>query len=287
MFRAIHIKSLLTALKAECFVLLRSRTPWLLIVLPAVVSVLKISMIKMKNMSAQALSAIGGGAETTVTGYGFLVDGLLISLIVTYLLLLGFSAYTFAIDRERGITRHSVVRSISRSELVIAKYLSLCLLTFLSVIITLLCTWLAANLLWSLGPLIEDGYQIIGVDEIIREIFLGLKLALLPLPACLAFGLLFSVCARSAIQAVSLSLGTGLILDIFKPVLGNFQHYIFCSFQPSLIDHSYLSDVQRIVSGYSDVFMDDRIHQLNLWVPIPEALIFLLITLIVINRRNL
>lgn len=287
MFKSIHPKGLLTALKSECYVLIRSLTPWLLLVLPATASVIKMGMIKMKNIGTLVLNSANSDVDTTVAGYGFLVDGLLISFIITYLLFLGYAAYTFAADRERGITRHSVLRSISRSELIISKYLSLCLLAFLSVIVTLLCTWLAANLLWDLGPLIEDGYEIIGVHEINREIILGLKLALLPLPACLAFGLMFSVFARSAMQAVCLAIGAGLFLDIFKSAFGNFQHYIFSSFQPSLIDHSYLNDVQCIVSGYSDVFIDDRIHRLNLWVPIPEALFFLIITLIIMHRRNL
>ena len=164
---------------------------------------------------------------------------------------------------------------------------SLNLLALLSIFVTLLCAWLCADLLWDLGPVIEDGYELIGIDEINKEIILGLKLALIPFPACLAFGLLFSVFARSATQAVSMAIGAGLVLDIFKSTLGYLQHYIFSSFQPSLFDHSYLKDVQRIVSGYSDVLIDERIHQLNLWVPIPEALVFLIITLIVIHRRNL
>lgn len=286
MLKSIRLNGLLTAFKSECYVLLRSRTPWLLLVLPAVASVLKMGGIKLKNVGSQVLDGVSD-TEAAVTGYGYLVDGLLIGFTVTNLLLLGYAAYSFASDRERGITRHSVVRSISRSELIIAKYVSLCLLALFSVIVTLLSTWPAANLFWDLGPLIEDGYQIIGVHEIHREIILGLKLALLPLPACLAFGLLFSVCARSAIQAVSLAIGAGLVLDIFKSMLGDFQHFIFSSFQPSLIDHSYLNDVQRIVSGYSDVLIDNRIHHLNLLVPIPEALFFLFISLIVIHRRNL
>lgn len=287
MLESIRPHDLLTALKSECFVLLRSRTPWLLVMLPAVISIIRIGMIKAQNMGTQALSSMNAGAETTVTGYGFLVDGLLSGLMATYLMFLGYAAYAFAFDRERGIARHSVVKSISRSELIISKYLSMCFLALLSVLVTLSFTWLAANLFWDLGPLIEDGYQIIGVNEINKEIILGLKLALLPLPACLAFGLLFSVCARSAVQAISLAVGAGLLLDIFKSALGDFQHFIFCSFQPALIDHSYLKDVQRIVSGYSDVLMDDRICQLNMWVPIPEALFFLLLALIVIQRRNL
>ena len=287
MLKSIRLHGLSTALKSECFVLLRSRTPWLLLLLPAAASIIKMGMIKMKSIGTQVIGSVNSNAETTVTGYGFLVDGLLISFIVTTLLFLGYAAYTFAIDRERGITRHGVVMSISRSELILAKYISLCLLALFSIIITLSGTWLAANLLWDLGPLIEDGYQIIGVGEINAEIILGLKLALLPLPTTLAFGLLFSVCSRSAMQAVSLAIGAGLLLDIFKSALGDFQYFIFSSFQPSLIDHSYLNDVQRIVCGYSDVLIDDRIHRLNLWVPIPEALLFLLITFIVIHRRNL
>jgi ABC-type transport system involved in multi-copper enzyme maturation permease subunit len=287
MHSLIRFNGVLTALRSECFVLFKSRTPWLLIIFPAVVSVIKMGIIKAKKMGIDSLSAINGGTETTVAGYGFLVDGLLISLMITYLLLLGYAAYTFAIDRERGISRHSVVKSISRCELILAKYLSLCFLSGLSIVVTLLSTWLAASLFWDLGPLIEDGYQIIGVNEINKEIILGLKLSLLPLPACLAFGLLVSVCARSAIQAISMVIGAGLLLDIFKSALGDFQYFIFSSFQPALIDHSYLRDVKQIVSGYSDVLIDNRIHQLNIWVPIPEALLFLLLTLIVVHRRNL
>jgi ABC-type transport system involved in multi-copper enzyme maturation permease subunit len=287
MSKLTQINGIFTAFKSECYVLSKSRILWLLLLLPVAASFIKMTMINMKNIGNNVINSVNSGTETTVTGYGFMVDGLSIGLITIYLLFLGFSAYTFAIDSERGITRHSVVKSISRSELVMAKYFFLCILAFLSLVILLSGTWLTANLFWDLGPLIEDGYQIIGVEEIKREIYQGLKLALLPLPACLSFGLLFSVCARSAIQAVCLALGAGLLLDVFKPALGDLQHYIFFSFQPSLIDHSYLKDVQRIVSGFSDVLIDDRIHQLNLIVPFPEALLFLIITIIVIHRRNL
>ena len=183
MLRSIRFNGLSIALKSEGFVLLRSRIPWLLLVLPAVVSVLKMGIIRMKNIGTQVMSVMNSNAEATVTGYGFLVNGLSMSLIVTCLLFLGYAAYTFAIDSERGITRHATVKSISRSELILAKYLTLCILASLSVILTVFITWLAANFFWDLGPLIEDGYQIIGVDEIKKEIFLGLKLALLPLPA--------------------------------------------------------------------------------------------------------
>ncbi|NLD37174.1 MAG: ABC transporter permease [Desulfatiglans sp.] len=287
MAESIRLNGILTALKSECFVLIRSRTSLLLIIIPVVAAILKMCMVRLQGIGTQVMSSVNSNVESSVTGYGYMVDGLSTGITVACLLLLGFSAYIFAIDNERGITRHSIVKSISRSEIVIAKYLVLCLMAFVSILITILCTWLTAGLFWELGPVIEDGYQIICVDEIKKEIFLGLKLALLPIPACLGFGLIFSVLARSAIQAVSLAIGAGLLLDIFKSLFGRFTYFIFSSFQPALNDHSYLKDVQRIVSGYSDVLVDDRIHQLNLWVPIPEAIILLIISLIIINRRSL
>ena len=280
-------KGIFTALKAEGFILIKSRIIWILLFLPALVSAIKMGLIKFSNITAHTISAVKGGAGVQVTGYGYLVDGLLISFTLTYLLFLGYSAYSFAIDRERGIARNNVIRSISRKEMISAKYVSLLVIAMISVLITLAVTWFLAGLLWELGPVIEDGYQIIDVPEIKKEIILGVRLAITPLPACIALGLLFSVISRSAIQAVSLAIGAGLILDVLKPVFGNIRYYIFSSFQPSLMDHSYLNEVHRIVCGYSDVLVDDRIHQLNLWVPIPEALFFLIITLIVINRRNL
>jgi hypothetical protein len=96
------------------------------------------------------------------------------------------------------------------------------------------------DLLWDFGPVVEDGYELIGSDEIRSEVWLGLRLALIPLPTALAFGVLVSVLAQSATQAVTAALGVTLALDVFKGVLGDAAHYLYASFQPSLIDQSYL-----------------------------------------------
>ncbi len=270
---------LFTALRAESFILFKSRIIWVLLALPSLVSIIKMGLIKFSNITK--------GGNIPDTGYGYLVDGLLLSFTLTYLLFLCYSAYSFAIDCDRGITRNNVIRSISRKEIISAKYIILLITALVSLLITLSVTWAAAGLLWELGPVIEEGYQIIGVPEIKEEISLGLKLALIPLPASIALGLFFSVISKTAIQAISLSVGAGLILDVLKTFFENFQYYIFSSFQPSFFDNSYLNDVQRIVSGYSDVLIDERIHRLNMLVPVPEALFLFFLTLTIIKRRNL
>ena len=108
-----------------------------------------------------------------------------------------------------------------------------------------------------------------------------------PLPAALAFGMMISVLAQSATQAVTSALGVTLALDVFKGVLGDKAYYLYASFQPSLIDRSYLQDVSRLVRGYSDVLIDPRMLQLNEWVPWPQMLLFIIVALLFVRRKAL
>jgi hypothetical protein len=76
-------------------------------------------------------------------------------------------------------------------------------------------------------------------------------------------------------------------LDVLKSLLGNSANFLYASFQPSLLDQSYLGEVSRIVRGYSDVLLDERTLQLNYWVPIPEMLLFAGIAVLVARRRKI
>ena len=92
---------------------------------------------------------------------------------------------------------------------------------------------------------------------------------------------------RSATQAVTAALGVTLAVDIFKSMLGDYANFLYARFQPSLIDASYLQDVSRIVRGYSDVLIDEEVLQMNLWVPIPAVIIFLVVIFFAIHRKNI
>jgi hypothetical protein len=141
--------------------------------------------------------------------------------------------------------------------------------------------------LWELGPVIEDGYELISEGEILDEIYLGLRLAVYPLPAAIAFGVLLSVVAQSAMQSLSLALGLTLAFDVFKTSLGDMAGYIYARFQPSLIDASYLGDVARLARGYSDVLIDEKLLVLNLWSPLPAFLLCLGLSIFVVRTKNL
>jgi len=280
----------LAALQAELYVALRSNSARLLVVLPAFIVVARACVVKLTETGQQARSALlGGGDEmaASANAWGHFVDGFTTGLTLMSLSLVAYAAWSFANDRDTGALRHVLIRRVSRMGLVLAKLLTVYLLALGALALLSLSIAGITALLWDFGPVVEDGYELIGSDEIRAEVWLGLRLALIPLPAALAFGVLISVLAQSATQAVTAALGVTLALDVFKGVLGDAAPYLYATFQPSLIDQSYLQDVSRLVRGYSDVMIDSRMLSLNEWVPLPQMLLFVCIALLAVRRRAL
>ncbi|MDT8398920.1 MAG: ABC transporter permease subunit [Pseudomonadales bacterium] len=281
-----------TALQAEVFISLRSLGSKIVVLTPALVVLLQFFVAWLRQAGVQTRDDLLGGQQVVAAlaagnAYGHLVDGLDTGLILLGLMLVALAAHTFAFDRDTGLLRHVLIRRVSRCALVLAKLAHLHLLALASLVLLLVVSIAAAGLLWEYGPVVEDGYELIGSAEMQQEIRRGLVLALLPLPALMAFGLLVSVSAQTAIQAVTAALGVTLALDMFKPLLGNAMQYLYVAFQPSLVNQSYLHEVARIVRGYSDVLVDERFLQLNLWVPLPQFLLLSAIALAVVQKRKL
>jgi len=285
------MNGLLVAIRSELFIALRSFASKLILLAPTLLAAAQLLLVKLNEAGQQTRDSLLGGSsfEESVANnaYGFFVDGVSTGLIMLGLLLVAQGAYSFSIDRDIGSIRHLLVRRVSRTSAVTAKLIHLHLLAILSVLLLLLsCFWLSGAL-WEYGAIVEDGFELIGEDEIREEIWLGIHLALIPLPAAIAFGLLISVSAQSATQAITTALGITLAIDIFKGLLGDAANYLYASFQPSLIDQSYLQSVSRIVRGYSDVLIDDSVIQLNMWVPLPALILFFAAALLIVQRRKI
>jgi len=284
------MSGLLTAIKAEFFVALRSFGSKLVVLAPGVLVILQLGITKLTESGAAARDNLLGNSDFDAAiannAYGYFVDGLKTGLTMLGLLLVAQAAYSFSYERDIGTLRHLLIRRSSRSSIICAKLVNLHAQALLSIGVLLLCSWWFAGLFWEYGPVVEDGFELISVAEIQTEIHSGLLLALLPLPAAIAFGLLVSVSAQSATQAVTTALGLTLAMDIFKTLLGDYGYYLYARFQPSLLDQSYLQDVSRLVRGYSDVLIDERMHQLNLWVPLPTLLVFIILALIIVRVKK-
>lgn len=293
------MQGLLTTLKAEMFVAVRSRATQLICVIPTLAAVLQLLIARSISAGNQAREALdstsggfGSGFSTTAQiegaeAWGALVDALGTGLALLTLLAVAWAAWSFASDRDLGIARHLLIRRVSRPALIVGKLLMAHVLALVSLVLLLLLTRLTASLLWDFGPVVEDGYELIGVQEIQSELRLGLVLAVLPIPAGIALGILLSVAAGSTTQALSITLGLTLGLDLFKSVLGGVSDYLYVSYQVSLLDESYLNDVARLVRGYSDVMIDPGVQQLNQWVPWPQMLIFIALALWLVRRKTM
>ena len=285
------MNGLLIAIKSETFIALRTFASKLIVAAPALVAAAQLLLVRLTEAGQQARDSLLGGsnfeADVANNAYGFFVDSLSIGLTMLGLLLVAQAAYSFSYERDIGSIRHILIRRVSRRSLLSAKLIHLHVLALLSVLLLLFSSYLLSGMLWEYSAIVEDGFELISESEIREEIALGIQLALLPLPAAIAFGLLISVSAQSATQAVSTALGITLAIDIFKGLLGDLALYLYASFQPSLIDQSYLQSVSRIVRGYSDVLIDDRVLQLNMWVPFPALLVFFAASLWIVQRRKL
>ena len=285
------MNGLLVAIKSEIFVALRTFASKLIVAAPALVAAAQLLLVKLTETGQQARDSLLGGSsfEQSVANnaYGFFVDGLTTGLTMLGLLLVAQGAYSFSYDRDVGSIRHLLIRRVSRSSVLTAKLIHLHLLALLSVLLLLTTSYLLSGMLWEYGAIVEDGFELISEQEIREEIGLGLRLALVPLPAAIAFGLLISVSTQSATQAITTALGITLAVDIFKGLLGDMANYLYASFQPSLIDQSYLHSVSRIVRGYSDVLIDDNVLQLNMWVPFPALALFFAAGLWIVQRRKI
>jgi len=285
------MNGLIPAIKAELYVALHSFSSKLVIVIPACIALLQYLLTKLSETGQAARDTLMGDssfeAAITNSAYGYFVDGLRTGLILLGLLLVAQAAHSFSYERDLGTLRHLVIRRTSRQSIVIAKLICLHLQALLAVCLLLVICWFAAGAFWEYGPVVEDGFELISVAEISTEIQAGLLLALLPLPATITLGLLVSVSAQSATQAVTTALGLTLAMDMMKGMLGDLGGFLYASFQPSLLDESYLQDVGRLVRGYSDVLIDERVQSLNLWVPFPTMLLLLGCTLLIVNWKKL
>ena len=286
-----YFNGLETAIKAEFFVSLRTFGSKLIILAPALVVVMQYLIIKLQETSAQAWDSLLGENSfddaVAENAYGYFVDGLSTGLTMLGLLLVAQAAYSFSYERDVGAVRHLLIRRISRPSLIIAKLFHIHVLALLSLLLLMAVSYICSGWLWEFGPIVEDGFELISEAEIREEIVLGLQLAIVPIPPAIAFGLLISVSAHSTTQAITTALGITLDIDIFKSTLGDFSHYLYATFQPSLLDQSYLQDVSRIVRGFSDVLVDERVLQLNRWVPWPALIIFLCLALVIVQRRKI
>ena len=181
------MSNLLAALRLELFLSRYSLAAKIVLLAPALVCLARFLLVWLNQAGQQARAGLIGADSfelaQTQNAYGHFVDGMNTGLTILALLLVALAAFDFSSERDTGSIRHVLIRRAGRGSIVLAKLLRLHILGLLSLSLLGLAAWGGCALFWDFGPVVEDGFELIGEDEILYEIHLGLLMAVIPLPA--------------------------------------------------------------------------------------------------------
>ena len=281
------MRSFLIALGSEAWLACRSSGPRVLVLLASLAATLRILLGHWIGVARTTSDAVFKAGESPVerwTAYAPFIDGLGVGWLTTIVLLLSIVSAGHASDREEGWSRLLLVSGLSRSAQVIARFVVWTLVALLVSSVLLVVAAGIAALFYDFTAVLEDGVEIFTESELRDELFAAIGRVLITLPAVVAFALFVASLARSAAAAVGMTLGASVLFDVFKSFLGDLQSWFYASYHPSLVDTSYLREVGQMARGFSDFEYPDP---LNLWVPLPEALLFVAAAVALTRWRKL
>ena len=137
-----------------------------------------------------------------------------------FVLLLSYVGGLFATELGRGTLRALLLRPVYREEVYVAKFLIGCSYSVVLTATVAIMSWVTTIVFGDLYGIQVGGELLYTTDDMVRAYFAGALLALAPQWAGVALGLLFSSLTRHASTAVSLSIGTWIVLDLVKYPLG-------------------------------------------------------------------
>ncbi|MFT5290948.1 MAG: ABC-type transport system involved in multi-copper enzyme maturation permease subunit [Planctomycetota bacterium] len=278
------MKATLREMRVESGRLLRLRSSWFVLLVLSGISALR-TFISLQTVAGER-SGLGDPLSSGGAWAPF-VDGWRVGLVLGALLLLGHAARSIAADREEGLLRLAVTRSVPRGAIVRGRLALAPLLILALVFFTGLASWATAQTGGDFGPFVEDGYEIFTAEELFREVRRAVFAILPALLATYAFGLMISSFFRSATAALAAALGLFLGFDLFKEILGPSRAWVFANHVPTLSDTSAWSELPNVMRGFSDAGFSDGLYRSALIGPWPALLLFLLLSSIVLSRKTL
>lgn len=145
------------------------------------------------------------------------------------LLLLAFCSALIATEVHSGTARFIFVRSLRRSEFVIAKLLLGFTYALALMAVVAIASWVVASLRGGLIGVSYGGELLFTGQEMLTSYLIGLALAVLPLAGAVAFAIMISAWVRTSGAAITVAVGVWLVMDMLKYGLG-IQRYIFSTY---------------------------------------------------------
>ncbi|MBL7645836.1 MAG: ABC transporter permease subunit [Candidatus Hydrogenedentes bacterium] len=215
-----------------------------------------------------------------IQDYGFIAYITPVALnFLGYIMLLTFASTLVVSETARGSVRAILLRPVLREEFILAKVLLGFSYAALLTAVVGVCAWAVA---WTRGDLMGvhvGGELVYTTDEMWKSYVAGALLSLLPQWAGVSVAVLFSTLARSTSMAISLALGSWILVDLAKYPLG-IAPYVFTT---------YLEAPWRIFSGQCDALAQPWMP-MAAWCAASSGLLIVLPTalaILVFKRRNL
>lgn len=274
--------------RAELLRLLRTRSNWVLLLLPALVAGLRIIGAHAADRMERA-RRIASGAEMLIeegqSGFGPLSDALRTGAAVLTLLLLLLGALQMVRERESGALGLSLLAR-SRGAVVLGKVCFLMMFTLVGFILLFAISAVVAAGLHGLGPVVDEGFEMASAAELWSETLRGC-LASLPALLCAGlFGLFVSSIASSAGAAMAGTLVPFVVLDVLGGLFEGISSRLFVTYVPFLGNGSPLVHLTEIARAFSDA--EWREGELLRAVSVPgfEGFVLILAAILVTRRRS-
>jgi len=162
--------------------------------------------------------------------YGFIAYVTPLSLgFLGYVMLLVFCASLIASELDQGAIRCTLVRPVTRNDFLAAKLLAGFSYAALLTATVAITSWTVAGVRGDLLGVHLGGELVYTGEQMLRAYAGGALLSLLPLWAGASLAIFFSTACRSATAAISLSLGTWIVLDLVKYPL-NIAPFLFTTY---------------------------------------------------------
>lgn len=147
------------------------------------------------------------------------------------------TAYIFAGDFELGTIKSLLTQEVSRTEVLMAKFVVMCLYVLLFMLLVVLAAFVPAYLIFGSGDLMVfmDGLQVLGEEVFLSRLLLSIAFSSLALLVFGAFSMLMSLVFKNTLTSILISLG----LLILSTLLQKFVLGVFSDFQVLLFSYHF------------------------------------------------
>jgi ABC-2 type transport system ATP-binding protein len=262
-------RALAHELRALC---LRKSTKWL-VVAPLVVATVSAFAYQGRVQAALALVANKERfSADSGSGHLLAVHALQTAIPVLLLVVVWLGSQTIAADLQRDTLRNSLVRSVTRLDILLGKLLAVSVFAAVGWVALATTAIALGHSLFGLADLEEvtrngDRQVLARVDDVAPVFWAAVVNSMLPLLAAAALALLASAVAKRSARALLLALVCVLGPEFVQPFVKGHEGWLLTSHLPTpLRDDSSLRYAAAIARGAADA--DWAYESLSVWAPV-------------------